>query len=247
MNSANFKILFVINILFFSKYSLATSNCEDSCALSGISSKEIEEDDKQDISEIQEMNSEYQGIKNSGNKIKLEKISAGLLILKGKSKSPLESYKKTKFDQIKDAIEHNAKSNRKWLKSEFRDFKNYINTQDENGNTLLHIATRQSTDGQSPDFKILHYLLYFLADPEIKNKLGLTPSDHIELLKKQLLDKFANKSETKAVKVWEKFVLDKNKKLQNIDPDNKMKELGNNFKQMFKNFKKTTISSSYDK
>ena len=88
---------------------------------------------------------------------------------------------------------------------------NLINTQDSNGDTILHISTFHG------DFKIVSRLLYYEANKKIKNKKGLLPVDLAKdnFVRKVLTDlnKAAKASDEKNIKELINYGKDLNEKI----------------------------------
>lgn len=259
MNSAKLKILCFINIvLLFPRYYLAVSDYidpddsiyEERSATNSHaeythepSQKSVQENKK----EFLRLSREIVDLRNSLNLLLSRDRTSSeskAIVEEKKSNSSLEpdlkrEFIKSKFGQLKDAIRFNSCQNKEWLKKELAKFASYIDTQDSNGDTLLHIAV------PIKNIKILKYLIRYGADYKMKNDMGQTPTDIVNSFRENL----KSKENRTLIRFWHKKVLKREDIIFQAPEFNKFEELKNKFNNQIKKFKRLKnlkFSTSYE-
>ena len=251
MNVAKLKILCIINIvLLFPRYYFAVSDCiepldsENNYSEKSDTSSHIEDSHepskkpiKTNNKELLRLSSEVFELRNSLNllliKERTNSESKQIAEQKQEDSFSLEQklkkeFIKSKFAQLKDAIRFNSNQNKEWLKKELEKFVNYIDTQDSNGDTLLHIAV------PIKNIKILEYLIRYGADYKMKNDMGQTPTDIVNSFRENL----KSKENRELIKFWHKKVMKKEDIIFQAPKFNKFEELKNKFNTQIKKFKR---------
>lgn len=225
-------------IVFASNYCYTVSDWED---YSQFDESAISMNADDSIIQQENGKQEIPDINNNLNNNEIKRLSSELLFFKEKCEHLSEEFQKSKFLQICDAITYNRKNNNEWLKKEITDFKEYLNMQDERGNTILHLVVHLK------DVKILKYLTLNGANPCIKNFMQMSPADYVELFRNKKSEKHSTKEESKFLAYWDKYALKKNNEITESSKQiNKFKELKSKFSKTINKFKKLKINFSSD-